>query len=594
MYKMEHVLWRGVLTVITAAAMFVLLYRYTCAEEIVGEEVYFTHTHAAGCKTLQSVSCPNNHGFYYHASDSGTYHCQACGAQTHHIMEMDVYRCSQTGDTWQENAYNRCSVCGTVKTRWGGSPGLHYYNIESINCGLAQGERTIGIQITANGAWTNQGVVLTAKQTVWKDDKAGDIAFDWAGGSLLASENGVYTVNARNGAGDCVTASITVSCIDRTQPVILSVSGDTQSMTASGISVLVAASDKESGLADAPYSFDGGATWTAEASCWLESGREISLCVRDKAGNISGKSIKRDDFPYPPPTPTPAPQAPVPTPAPQAPASTPAPQSTPVSSLSGPNADGKSQNGNGQTAGGQKDKNGGTFSDNANTAAKSQGAGTNGVAEDGKPEGGRDIAEQGARYRGGSFHRIKLQPAILKEGLGEGRSRSGFRVVRMDKAQAADTQKAGEEAMADYMQAVVLGGGDRYALKNGLLAADEGAAMEQAVSRIKEHAGLAAGIILFGIGLLWCCRAVWLYTAELYCYDTGNTYRRLGILPIKKRKKELELYLPDDMLAKTGIPRYRLVVKNGLIKRFGKMDLVVRSDAYSLRRPLEECVDFVL
>ncbi len=34
MYKMEHVLWRGVLTVITAAAMFVLLYRYTCAEEI--------------------------------------------------------------------------------------------------------------------------------------------------------------------------------------------------------------------------------------------------------------------------------------------------------------------------------------------------------------------------------------------------------------------------------------------------------------------------------------------------------------------------------------------------------------------------------
>ena len=48
------------------------------------------------------------------------------------------------------------------------------------------------------------------------------------------------------------------------------------------------------------------------------------------------------------------------------------------------------------------------------------------------------------------------------------------------------------------------------------------------------------------------------------------------------------------MLTKTGAPRYRLVVKNGLIKRFGKMDLVVYSDAYSLRRPLEECVDFVL
>lgn len=138
MYKMEHVLWRGVLTVITAAAMFVLLYRYTCAEEIAGEEVYFTHTHAAGCKALQSVSCPNNHGFYYHTSDSGTFHCQTCGAQTHHILQMDVYRCSQTGDTWQENAYNQCSVCGTIKTRWGGSPGLHYYNIEKNNCGFSE------------------------------------------------------------------------------------------------------------------------------------------------------------------------------------------------------------------------------------------------------------------------------------------------------------------------------------------------------------------------------------------------------------------------------------------------------------------------
>ncbi len=217
------------------------------------------------------------------------------------------------------------------------------------------------------------------------------------------------------------------------------------------------------------------------------------------------------------------------------------------------------------------------------------------MAEGGKAGSGRDIAEQGARYRGGSFRQIKLQPAILKEGLGEDCSGSGFRVVRMDKAKAADMRKAGEEAMADYMQAVVLGGGDRYALKSSLPAAvAKRSAMEQVVSRIKEHAGLAAGIILFCIGLLWCCRAVWLYTAELYCYDAGNTYRRLGILPIKKRKKELELYLPDDMLAKTGIPRYRLVVKSGLIKRFGKMDLVVYSDAYSLRRPLEECVDFVL
>lgn len=606
MQRMEHIFWRGIVTVITAAVMFALLYRCAHAEEITGEEVYFTHAHTVGCKTIERADCANNHAFYYHTSDSGTFHCHTCDAQTNHISQADVYRCVETGSTWQENAYYKCSVCGALKSTWGGSPGLHYYDREKLGCGISEGERTSSVKIVADGAWSNQGVTLTAKQTALKNDGAGGVTFSWDGGSFFAAENGTYTVTARNGAGASVTASIVISCIDKKQPVILSVFGDTQGMTASGISISVTAADEESGLADAPYSFDGGATWTAGSTCWVEEGREILLRVRDKAGNISEKTVKRGDFPYPPP-------ASVPTPAP---APSPAPAWQPSSDT---NADSGNRNGQEQITGAQEEQSGlaaveeaanaktantgtsgnaeGKSTGNGKPANKSEGAGKTGGknADSKKAEGSTAGAGNGeAGSRRGSLQ-AKPRPAILKEGLGEDGSLSGFRVVRMDKAQAAGTKKTGDGTMADYMQAVVLGSSDRYALKSSVQEADsKRSAPGQIVSGIKEHAGLAAGILLLCAGLIWCCRTVWLYTAELYCYDVGNTYRRLGILPIKKRKKQLKLYLPDDMLTKTGAPRYRLVVKNGLIKRFGKMDLVVYSDAYSLRRPLEECVDFVL
>lgn len=209
-------------------------------------------------------------------------------------------------------------------------------------------------------------------------------------------------------------------------------------------------------------------------------------------------------------------------------------------------------------------------------------------------------------------------------------------MVRMDKAQAADmagagTLKEGTEAMAAYMQAVTgtrtaqdglqnemrrsaqegqnssrndaqcieesAGTGARYALTGGLTGrnrqANTGPAHE-IVRWIIENAGLVAGVLLSGFGLFRGCGLLWLYSVELYCYDGGNEYRRLGLLYIKRRKKELELYLPDYMLAKTGVPRYRLVVKDRLVKRFGKMNLVVYSDEHRLCRPLEDCVDFVL
>ena len=635
MQKMEQILWRGIVIAITAAAMFVLMYRYASAEEISGAEVYFTHSHVTGCKTMESVRCSRNHYFNYHTSGTETYHCSSCNAQTAHNVEIDVHRCADTGDTWQENSYTKCSICGTIHSTWGGTPGdSHFYNKEKITCGLSQGERISSVKIVADGAWTNRGVTLEAKRTVLKNDSSGSVTFSWDGGSLFVTENGTYAVNAVNGVGDSVTASIEINCIDKNAPVILSVSGDTQGMTASGISVSVTAEDGESGLADAPYSFDGGTTWTAGSSFWVEEGRVVSLRVRDKAGNISEKIVKRGDFPYPPPTPTPSPATPAP-----------APQITPTPQPPDTKTDDETENTDIRTpAGGGEDREGGGLSEDESLSGDSQNAKTSG---NGKGEGGKEGSEKSEGEKGGSEKPEsgkgengkpesgkkgsgkQTQLLILKEDVEEGNAGRGFRVVRMDKAQTAgttdrNTPKEGTAAMAAYMQAVTgtwgaqsglqngeqsgvqnglqdgkeaAGAGARYALTGGLSLqegrAGEGA-LQQVLNWLKERAGLIAGIFFSCFGILWGCRLLWLYSVELYCYDGGNEYRRLGFLHIRKKKKELDLYLPDYILTKTGMPRYRLVVKNRLVKRFGKMDLVVHSDEHRLRRPLEECVDFVL
>ena len=89
-------------------------------------------------------------------------------------------------------------------------------------------------------------------------------------------------------------------------------------------------------------------------------------------------------------------------------------------------------------------------------------------------------------------------------------------------------------------------------------------------------------------------RLVWLHSAVLYCYNGGDEFRKLGLLYLKKEKDAFELYLPDYLLETAGTPRYRLMVKSRLVKKWGKMDLVVRSEEHKLRQPLEECIDFVL
>ena len=93
---------------------------------------------------------------------------------------------------------------------------------------------------------------------------------------------------ARLTDGTNVTSYATTTIRDDINPNIISVEGNPTNWTNEDVTLTINAVDNETGLADAPYSFDNGNTWQAENSKeYSENTNGIIIQVKDKAGNIA-------------------------------------------------------------------------------------------------------------------------------------------------------------------------------------------------------------------------------------------------------------------------------------------------------------------
>lgn len=137
-------------------------------------------------------------------------------------------------------------------------------------------------------------------------------AYSFDGGTSWSSENtyivaanGDYSVSVRDAAGNISTAQTTVSRIDSTPPHIsVSMSPSPDQWYDGELTVVVHAEDAESGLADAPYSFDGGATYLVGNSYTFSGSTVLEIAVADRAGNISRYSAGVEKKVRPTPTPS--------------------------------------------------------------------------------------------------------------------------------------------------------------------------------------------------------------------------------------------------------------------------------------------------
>ena len=134
-------------------------------------------------------------------------------------------------------------------------------------------------------------------------------------GSITVNKDTTFVARVTDGTNTKNSVSVLVNKFDHTAPTISGVTGNPSNWTNKDVTLTInGAEDKGdnnvkpgSGLADAAYSFDGGATWQASASKTYSANKSgIVIKVRDKLGNIythPGISITKIDK-QPPTAPT--------------------------------------------------------------------------------------------------------------------------------------------------------------------------------------------------------------------------------------------------------------------------------------------------
>lgn len=264
----------------------------------------FIHTHSESCIRTQTIPCDYPHESYS-SHEIITRHCTYCGGMTSHSHYLTNYKCGLTGYCKTTAGSTACLTCHNAGYAWQDPNGFAHNREEQVYiCGVNESEAVARVTLSADTtSLTNRDIVLGAGVEVIHGALAGSgFSYSWDGSTWSAgttrnvSQNGTYTVWVQNAFGEVAEASVTVSNIDKTAPVISGISHDTNGMTKEKIRIVVSATD-ENGIA--AYSFDGGTTWQEEGNGWIYAGRSTTVVVKDKAGNTASREVKREQFPVP-------------------------------------------------------------------------------------------------------------------------------------------------------------------------------------------------------------------------------------------------------------------------------------------------------
>lgn len=210
---------------------------------------------------------------------------------------------SFNGGSWTTENSKGFSENGTVNIRVRDNSG----NITSQDVVINKIDKSAptftGITSTPT-TWTNSGVILTVNSATDNDGAGLDAlaysfsttkgVYNWQASEVSPafSTNQPVYVYVRDALGNISSVSTeNITTIDKVLPVITKVTSNTSDWTKGDVTLTVDASDALSGLADKPYSFDGGSSWQAESTMtYTENTSNIVVKVKDAAGNIAAYS----------------------------------------------------------------------------------------------------------------------------------------------------------------------------------------------------------------------------------------------------------------------------------------------------------------
>ena len=164
----------------------------------------------------------------------------------------------------------------------------------------ADGDITLSVAPGKDGWYTENMTVTVEKKTSITDGQTSYPADTWYrvdeapavkldGDTIGIQADGVHTLElwTRDAAGN-ETGHLAVTVkIDQTAPTVTGVTGNPEAWQNTAATLTIqGAEDATSGLAELPYSFDGGRTWQAEPSKTYTANATAAIRVRDAAGNV--------------------------------------------------------------------------------------------------------------------------------------------------------------------------------------------------------------------------------------------------------------------------------------------------------------------
>ncbi|MCQ2523031.1 MAG: hypothetical protein MJ123_01715 [Lachnospiraceae bacterium] len=154
---------------------------------------------------------------------------------------------------------------------------------------------------TSSSKWVNGEVTITVDATDMTSGLAEE-AYSYDGGknfvssnTFIVTKNSTINVCVRDKAGNTTSQSISIKNIDNTAPEV-NVKKSSDSWTGKAVEISVSATDKESGLADEAFSFDGGVTYSNVSSIKVSENKVVEIAVKDKAGNVFKSDVIVDNF----------------------------------------------------------------------------------------------------------------------------------------------------------------------------------------------------------------------------------------------------------------------------------------------------------
>lgn len=162
--------------------------------------------------------------------------------------------------------------------------------------------------------WVNGSTIITINNVTDNQPDGGEgcgldnlpFSYDgkntWVGDtSYTVNENGNYDIYVRDKLGNTSTITVSVKNIDNEAPNITKCIWDeTPNLLTTTVELeandIMADGSEGSGLADKAYSYDGGKTWTADASKKITENGSYTIKVRDKVGNEASRIVNIDSL----------------------------------------------------------------------------------------------------------------------------------------------------------------------------------------------------------------------------------------------------------------------------------------------------------